>query len=97
MAEPLFHPEAQVEYSAAIAWYELRSPRTASRFEAEVERMLTLIAASPDLFPKYDDDHRFAILRRFPYSIVYKIQERQTYVVAVPHSSRSPGYWQGRR
>jgi toxin ParE1/3/4 len=91
-----FHPEAQAEYEAAIAWYQARSPRAAVRFETEVERTLGLIDADPDTFPKYDDDHRFAVLRRFPYSIVYAVWTGCVYVVAVAHGSRLPGYWQGR-
>lgn len=96
MGDILFHPEAQAEYSAAVAWYQSRSPRAASRFETEVARVLALIGASPEMFPNYDDEHRFAVLHRFPYSIVYQIQSGQVYVVAVAHSSRSPGCWQGR-
>ena len=58
--------------------------------------VLDLVAASPGMFPRYDDEHRFVMLRRFPYSVVYQIQRDQILVVAVAHSSRSPGYWQGR-
>jgi plasmid stabilization system protein ParE len=96
VANVLFHPEAQAEYHAALAWYQARSPGAASRFEAEVERVLGLIGASPEMFPAYDDEHRFTVLRRYPYSIVYQVQPNQVYVVAVAHSSRSAGYWQGR-
>jgi toxin ParE1/3/4 len=96
VANVLFHPEAQAEYDAAVAWYQSRSPRAASRFEAEVERVLGLIDSSPELFPNYDDDHRFAVLKRFPYSMVYQAQPGQVYIVAIAHASRSPGYWQGR-
>ena len=96
MAEVLFHPEAQAEYDAAFAWYQARNPQAAIRFEAEVERLVGLIGATPELFPRYDDDHRFAVLKRLPYSVVYQAQPGRIYVVAVAHSSRSEGYWQGR-
>jgi plasmid stabilization system protein ParE len=92
----VFHPEAQAEYQAALSWYQARSLRAATRFEAEVERVLEVIRSNPDLFPRYDDDHRFAVLRRFPYSVVYQEQTDQIFVVAVAHSSRSAGYWQRR-
>jgi mRNA-degrading endonuclease RelE of RelBE toxin-antitoxin system len=58
--------------------------------------VLGLVAANPGMFPQYDDEHRFVMLRQFPYRIVYQVQPDQLDVVAVAHSSRSPGYWQGR-
>ena len=91
-----FHPEAQEEYESALAWYQARSARAARRFEAEVDRILGLVEGNPDLFPKYDDVHRFAVLRRYPYSVVYQVQAGQVYVIAVAHAGRSAGYWQGR-
>lgn len=96
MAEVAFHPEARDEYDAALVRYQARSPRAAARFEAEVERVLGLVEANPDSFPTYDDVHRFAVLRRFPYSVVYQVQPDWVYVVAVAHSSRDTGYWSGR-
>jgi plasmid stabilization system protein ParE len=96
VANVVFHPEAQAEYDAALAWYQARSLQAAARFEAEVEGLLGLIGSNPELFPNYDDEHRFAVLKRFPYSLVYQVQPGQVWVIAVPHSSRSPGYWRGR-
>ena len=74
MADVSFHPEAQAEYQSALAWYAARSPRAAARFEAEVERIVGLIGVTPDMFPAYDDAHRFAVLQRFPYSVVFQLQ-----------------------
>jgi plasmid stabilization system protein ParE len=91
-----FHPEAQAEYQTALGWYQARSPQAATRFEAEVERVLGLVAANPGMFPKYDDENRFTMLRRFPYSLVYQVQPGQVHVVALAHSRRSAGYWRGR-
>lgn len=96
MADLLFHPDAQDEYDGAFAWYQSRSPQAAARFEAEVDRSLGLIKNSPEMFANYDDGRRFAVLRRFPYSIVYQVQAGRVFVIALAHSSRSPGYWQGR-
>ncbi len=93
MAEVWFHPEARAEYDAAFAWYQARSPRAADRFEAEVEHALELVAADSAMFPMYDDEHRFAMVRRFPYSLVDQVPPDGIYVVAVAHSRRRPGYW----
>lgn len=96
MADVLFHPEAQTEYDEALAWYFARSPNAAKRFETEVDGVLALMSTNPGMFARYDDEHRFAVLRRFPYSVVYQVQTHCVYVVAVAHGSRLPGYWQGR-
>ncbi len=97
MVEIQFHPEAQAEYQIAWMWYQTRSEQAAARFEAEFEHVLSLITSSPELFPKYDGEHRFVTLRRFPYSVIYQAQPGMVRVVAVAHSRRSPGYWKGRR
>jgi plasmid stabilization system protein ParE len=96
VAEVRFHPEAQAEYQAALAWYHARSQQAADRFEAEVERVLGSVAANPAMFPLYDDEHRFATLRRFPFSVVYQVLPDGVCVIALAHSRRRPGYWQGR-
>ena len=96
MAEILFHPEAQMEYDGARAWYQARSARAAARFEAEVQRMLELVQLNPESFPAYDDEHRFVVLRRFSYTLIYQVQVNRIFVVAVAQSGRAAGYWQGR-
>jgi plasmid stabilization system protein ParE len=96
MADVQFHPEANAEYLAAWQWYHSRSLQAASRFELELERVLALIADHPDSFPKYDEEHRFALLRRYPYCLIYEEQPERIHVIAVAHTSRSASYWQGR-
>ena len=96
MLETWFHPEAQAEYQGALVWYQVRSAQAATRFEAEIEHVLGLIASNPEMFSKYDDTHRFVMLRRFPYSLVYQVLPTYIYMVAVAQSRRSPGYWKRR-
>lgn len=96
MADVRFHPEVLTEYTAALAWYRAQSGLAADRFESEVERLVGSIAANPSLFPPYDDEHRFARLRRFPYCLVYQAVPDGVQVVALAHVRRRPGYWRGR-
>ena len=58
-------------------WYHSRSLQAASRFELELERVLALVADRPDSFPKYDEEHRFALLRRYPYCVIYEEQPQR--------------------
>jgi hypothetical protein len=48
------------------------------------------------MFPRYDDAHRFALLSRFPYSLVYQALPDGVLIIALAHSRRKAGYWQGR-
>jgi plasmid stabilization system protein ParE len=97
MASVAFHPSAQREYQAAIGWYLQRSQAAARRFVAEVNRVLAEIGAQPARYGWYDDQFREAVLRRYPYSVVYRVESSgDVLVVAVAHASREPGYWQDR-
>ena len=61
-----------------------------------MERVLGLVAFGPEIYPLYDDEHRFAVVRRFPYYLVYVVQPDRVSIIAVAFAGRAPGYWQGR-
>jgi plasmid stabilization system protein ParE len=97
MASVALHPAAQREYQAAVGWYQQRNEAAARRFVAEVDRVLAAIGSQPERYGWYDDQFREALLRRYPYSVVYRVEASgDVLVVAVAHASREPGYWQGR-
>jgi plasmid stabilization system protein ParE len=97
MANVNFHPDAQREYQAAVGWYQQRSQAAAQRFVAEVDRVVATIAAQPDRYGWYEDPFREAGLLRYPYGVIYRVEASgDVLVVAVAHTSREPGYWQGR-
>lgn len=97
MANVALHPDAESEYQAAVRWYQQRSQAAARRFVAEVDRILAEIGARPDRFGWYDNEFREAALRRYPYSVVYRVEASgDVQIVAVAHASREPGYWQAR-
>src|SRR4051812_15238094 len=73
MANVSFLPAAEADYQAALAWYQARSERAASGFEAAVDEAVQSLAANPEMWPLCDDRHRFYLLRRFPYRIVYRL------------------------
>ena len=97
MAEIFLQIEAEQEYEAAVGWYFERSQQAATKFEIAFEYALASIKANPDLYPKCDEHHRFCRLRRYPYSVIYRVDSDQIRVIAVAHSSRMPGYWSGRK
>jgi plasmid stabilization system protein ParE len=36
-------------------------------------------------------------LKRFPYTLIFRVQGESVRVIAIAHHSRHPGYWAGRR
>lgn len=96
MAELIIDPDAEAEYEDALAYCAVRSKKAAAGFEAAFGQALALIAATPERFALYDERHRFCTLRRYPYSVIYRIHSGKVRVLAVAHSGRSPGYWLAR-
>ncbi|HYV38321.1 MAG TPA: type II toxin-antitoxin system RelE/ParE family toxin [Gemmataceae bacterium] len=96
VAKPEYHSRAATEYEDAYLRYRARSIRVAADFRREMRRVLTAIAKTPESFPALDDDYRYALLRRFPFMIVFQIQPERVFVVAVAHTSRKPDYWRNR-
>lgn len=91
-----FHPEAEREYLSSLLWYSERSPSAALDFEAEFQRAISAIEESPERWSSYLSHCRRYVLRRFPFSIVYRVRDAEVVVFAVAHGHRRPGYWRGR-
>ncbi len=91
------HEEAAAEYDEAFDWYLSRSPDSALRSDAEVERGMAQIALNPQRWPHSFIETRKYLLTDFPFILIYRenifgvIQ-----ILAVAHTSRKPEYWKGR-
>ena len=90
-------PAAEADYQEALAWYQTRSPQAAAGFEAAVEVALQRIADSPEGWPLCDQRHRFYVFRRYPYSLIFRVEAAEVLIVAVAHSSRDQSFWHWRR
>ena len=91
-----FHPEARLELENARSWYRERSKLAARAFVTEVLRALKSIAVSPDAWPRTRANERRFVLKRFPYSIIYRTRENDVFITAIAHQRRLPDYWHGR-
>ena len=92
----LFHPAAQVEFKEATRYYSEKSPSLASAFYTEVVDAIELLVANPLLYRVIDDDIRRCLTKRFPYAILYTIEDHSILILAVMHCSRKPSYWKHR-
>jgi plasmid stabilization system protein ParE len=91
-----FLDEAVEDAETAAFWYAERSPAAASAFADEIDAAIAEIASKPLTWPSYDHNTRRFLLRRFPYSVVYRVSAAKILIVAVAHAHRRPSYWVNR-
>jgi toxin ParE1/3/4 len=92
----VLRPEARAEFDEAFDWYEQRRPGLGVDFVAQIQEVFDRISTTPELYAQIFRDVRRGVVRRFPYSVFYKIESRQVVVLAVFHSNRDPKIWQAR-
>ena len=80
----------------AYDWYRDRSQSAAENFLAEVDAALAQVSESPEAWPSYERGTRHFILKRYPYSVIYRAGDDIITIVAVAHHKRRPGYWRRR-
>jgi hypothetical protein len=54
------------------------------------------IKARPEAFARVYGDFRQCLMRRFPYSVYYRIGDETIVIIAVHHHRRDPARWQRR-
>lgn len=62
-------------------------------FLSEVKTATRYIERYPEIAPVLDEGVRAKVLVRFPYSLMYVVDEQELFIVAVAHQSKRPAYW----
>ena len=88
--------EAQEELNAAWNWYEQRRDGLGDELLACVEATLAKVARAPEAYPRVDGLVRSAVVRRFPYLVLFREYTEYVVVLAVFHTSRDPSGRVGR-
>jgi len=91
-----FHPEAEAEFNGAIDYYEARESGLGYDFALEVYSAIQRIIAYPRAWPVLEGDVRRCQTHRFPYGVLYAVEESRIFIVAVMHLRREPDYWKPR-
>ena len=95
--KPIFHPEAVREFHAAVRQYTDIDPALGTDFESKVEECLLLALSYPNMWREVQKGIRRALIRRFPFGIIYACDDEVFYVLAVMHLHAKPGYWKKRK
>lgn len=90
MARVLEYLDAALEEAEAAArWYASHSEVAAVAFSEELDAAEDAIARLPEAWPTYDHGTRRYLLRRFPFSVIHRV-EAQRIVIVVPRRSPPP-------
>ena len=87
---------AQKELDDAVDWYNGQATGLGREFLDEVDRAIRRIVSFPMSCPEIEPEMRRCLLARFPYGLIYGINQDIIVVVAVAHLHREPRYWVGR-
>lgn len=91
-----YHQAAEDELLAEIDYLERRAPGLGQRLYSEVRRAENQIASLPRSAPEVALGIRKHPLRKFPFSILYSMEEDGLLILAIAHHRRRPRYWLGR-
>ena len=78
----VFHPAAQQELVAAIEIGEERAQGLGQELLEEVERAVSLLCQFPNVGERLEDPYRRLSLRRFPFGIIYRIENETLRILA---------------
>jgi toxin ParE1/3/4 len=92
-----FHPEALNEYAEAVQYYTEQRVEVSQAFINAIEDTVARIRESPTRYAAIDEDVRRCMARKFPYGVLYTIEQDYILILAVMHCSREPGYWKSRK
>lgn len=93
----IVRPEAAGDIEDAYSWYERARTGLGDEFLAAVRAGLDLATEHPEQLPVVHRHTRRVLLRRFPYSLLYRVEPSAILLVAVFHAKRDPRIGRARK
>ena len=84
------------DVTLAQSWYLDEAPQILASFEEELDEALRRISERPESYQTVERSVRRALVRKFPFSVYYRVLAEWIEVIAVVHQSRDPRTWQRR-
>lgn len=92
----IFTPEAEDDSYRGYAWYESRRIGLGREFITAVDACLQSISRNPKLYQTIYNDYRRAVVRRFPFSIIYEETDTTVTIYAIFDGRQNPDKLQDR-
>ena len=87
---------AREEAAEAAEFYDSSEPGLGLEFFEQLDSLIQRLRDFPLSGTPVSTRLRASHLKKFPYSVIYYLDEEVLVVIAVAHQSRRPGYWRSR-
>ena len=74
-------------------YYELQAVGLGMDFLDKIDSAVESISTNPEAWPVIRDSIRRRLVYRFPYALLYRIDQDEIVIQATMHLSRHPLYW----
>ncbi len=92
----IFTQEAEDDAYRGYSWYESKHIGLGREFITLIDACLQSISRNPKLYQVIYKDYRRAIVRRFPFSIIYEETNTTVTIYAIFDCRQNPDKWQKR-
>jgi toxin ParE2 len=88
---------AQFELDEAVEWHAQQAPGLGDAFLVEILKVFRLVEQFPEAWHPLAPGIRRCRMNRFPYSVIYALENDELVVLAIAHQHRKPFFWRDRR
>ena len=88
--KPFYTDRALLDLEIAFDWYENQFPGLGREFLDCIEEKIQKIQDFPKAYPIHHENFRRALVRKFPFSIFYTIEEQLIVLHAIFDNRQSP-------
>lgn len=88
--------DADRDFIEDFIWYAKKNSDLAERFRENVKKEIEFLSNTPFACALLSKKVRQAIVHKFPYRIIFVIENRKVIIIAILHEKRSPAIWKKR-
>ena len=93
-----YHPQTADDLNSALQFYEGERPGLGAECREEIYNAINRIKGSPTLYRKVEGEIRRCLVRRFPFSILYRVIGNEVVrILVIRHHRKHPRFGQSRR
>ncbi len=89
-------PDARLEVLHIIEWYFGQEKSLAAEVDIELRQAERNIIDFPEFWPPVGGGYHRYLMKRFPYSVVYRIEGETIVIMAIAGHKQQQGYWRKR-